>query len=57
MRIDDVWPRRITTPVRIPEWMEHVEDGLCPTADGCMVELDGYCEHGYPSLALEEGLA
>ena len=27
-------------------------DGVCETPDGCRVEPDGHCEHGYPSWLL-----
>jgi hypothetical protein len=26
-----------------------IEDGSCPTTDGCRVECNGECEHGHPS--------
>ena len=28
------------------------EDSLCEATDGCYVEPDGVCEHGYPSWML-----
>jgi hypothetical protein len=35
-----------------------VNDQLYPACceDGCEVEVDGYCEHGHPSIALEIGI-
>ena len=30
--------------------------GTCETTDGCTVEPDGHCEHGYPSWMLHLGL-
>ena len=40
------------------ELMEFVNDGLCPAEceHGCIVEPDGYCEHGKPSTLLAMGL-
>ena len=36
--------------------MEHwVCDGVARATDGCDVELDGHCEHGYPSWLLHLG--
>jgi hypothetical protein len=32
------------------------DDSGCPALDGCWVELDGYCPHGFPSWALYLGL-
>lgn len=30
-------------------------EGVCPAADGCRVELDGECSHGWPSKMLTLG--
>ena len=36
--------------------MEHwVCDGVARATDGCNVEPDGHCEHGYPSWLLYLG--
>ncbi len=37
---------------------EAIKDGVAPTncPDGCVVELDGTCQHNYKSLILELGL-
>jgi hypothetical protein len=32
------------------------EDGVGICSDGCEVEVDGYCEHGKPSLLMQFGL-
>jgi len=37
----------------LTEWMF---DGICEATDGCMVEPDGVCPHGYPSWLLYLGL-
>ena len=31
-------------------------DGVCEATDGCEIEPDGVCEHGYPSWLLYVGL-
>jgi hypothetical protein len=31
------------------------DDGICPAVDGCRVEPDGTCQHGYPSWLLVLG--
>lgn len=38
---------------QLEEWMD---EGICEATDGCTVELDGTCEHGCPSWAIELGL-
>ena len=32
------------------------DDGGCKATDGCWVEVDGHCPHGYPSWAIVLGL-
>jgi hypothetical protein len=44
------WP----APEAVMEMFE--EDGRVPAEDGCMVEDDGFCEHGRPSLMRTYGL-
>jgi len=39
----------------IDELQEYVSDGICPATDGCDVEPDGVCSHGYPSWLLHLG--
>ncbi len=36
--------------------MYWVLDGIAEATDGCTVEPDGYCQHGYPSWLLQMGL-
>lgn len=31
-------------------------DGICKTPDGCNVEPDGTCQHGYPSWLIILGI-
>lgn len=38
---------------QIHDW---VLDSVCEATDGCTIEPDGICEHGYPSWLLELGL-
>jgi len=38
------------------ELIEMMEDGYCTATDGCIVEPDGYCEHGCPSWLIVAGL-
>ncbi|MBI5041266.1 MAG: hypothetical protein HZB57_08735 [Gammaproteobacteria bacterium] len=33
-----------------------VSDDECTATDGCPVEPDGYCPHGYPSWLLHLGI-
>lgn len=35
---------------------EQMFDGVCETPDGCWVEPDGHCPHGYPAWPLILGL-
>lgn len=41
------------TIATLKRWMDK---GGCKTTDNCWVEIDGYCEHGCPSWAIEMGL-
>lgn len=38
---------------QLEEW---VYDSVCDATDGCTVEPDGVCPHGYPSWLLYLGL-
>lgn len=38
----------------IETWMSDDESG-CEATDGCYVEMDGVCPHGYPSWLLQLG--
>jgi len=37
----------------IEELEEMVFDSICEATDGCMVEPDGVCPHGYPSWMIQ----
>ena len=45
-------PKSDISQKTIQEW---IYNGICPAKDGCLVELDGYCPHGHPSLLIEIG--
>lgn len=36
--------------------MEWEEMGVCEATDGCLVEPDGVCPHGFPSWLIEMGI-
>lgn len=38
---------------QLEAWMQ---EGICEATDGCIVELDGTCEHGCKSWFLVMGL-
>jgi len=38
------------------DMVEQMMDGVCETPDGCWVEPDGHCPHGYPAWPLILGL-
>jgi hypothetical protein len=39
----------------IDELAEMMEEGYCEATDGCIVEPDGRCEHGFPSWLIVFG--
>jgi hypothetical protein len=50
------YPRPITERPSYDDLEEWAYDGLCETTDGCMVEPDGWCEHGHVSWLIYLGL-
>lgn len=47
---NEKWPEPKDDPPddeTLEEWM--MDDGGCDATDGCWVEPDGVCPHGYPS--------
>ena len=52
-------PRRYPTPTvkqpSISSLEKMLSDGICKATDGCRVEPDGTCPHGYPSWIMELG--
>lgn len=49
------YPKPTMEEPSIEELMDWECDGYCESTDGCMVEPDGVCEHGYPSWLLYLG--
>ncbi len=49
--------RPVNPPPAISEmesWL--CDDGICESLDGCHVEPDGQCEHGFPSWLMYYGM-
>ena len=40
----------------VRDLVEGMEGGGCETPDGCWVEPDGTCQHGYPSWLIILGM-
>ena len=40
----------------VDQLQEWENDGGCEALDGCWVEPDGHCSHGYPSWLIYMGL-
>ena len=49
------YPEPTTDEPDLDEIMEMESEGGCDATDGCYVETDGVCEHGYPSWMLYLG--
>jgi len=49
------WPEPLEDVPSMEEVWEWLEEGRAEATDGCWVELDGVCEHGYPSWLLYRG--
>lgn len=49
-------PEPTTDPPTYDELISMIMDGLCISTDGCKVEPDGTCPHGYPSWLIQLGL-
>lgn len=49
----NTWPIPTTDVPEEDQLTEWVLDGICEATDGCTVEPDGVCHHGYPSWLLE----
>jgi len=45
-----------TTPPSAEDLMEWWDEGYSQAPDGCIVEPDGYCEHGLPSWLIILGM-
>lgn len=46
------WPKPTVDTPSLRKLEEYTCDSVCPATDGCTVEPDGICEHGYPSWLL-----
>lgn len=49
------YPKPVSDEPTLDEMMEMFDDGLAEATDGCCVEPDGVCQHGYPSWLIELG--
>ena len=45
-----------TSPPTFEQLREWMDEGGCEATDGCWVEPDGICEHGYESWLVVLGL-
>jgi len=50
------WPKPTTPEPTIGTLLEWAHAGVVDATDGCRVEPDGECEHGYPSWLIELGV-
>ncbi len=50
------WPEPTESKPDLEQLQEWVFDSVCEATDGCEVEPDGVCPHGYPSWMLYMGL-
>ena len=55
-REDLTWPKPTEPEPDEEQLQDWVFDSVCGATDGCAVELDGECPHGYPSWILYLGL-
>lgn len=51
-----MWPEPTVESPTIEDLGVWVFDGVAEATDGCPIEPDGICEHGYPSWLLFKGL-
>ena len=50
------YPDPIEREPHLEDFEAWTNDSICEATDGCTVEPDGECEHGYPSWLLYAGL-
>ncbi len=50
------WPEPTEPQPPVEEILTEADDGIVAATDGCPVEPDGVCPHGYPSWLLYLGL-
>jgi hypothetical protein len=51
-----LWPDPTTPDPPQEQFNAWVVDSICEATDGCTVEPDGVCPHGYPSWLIQAGL-
>ena len=51
----DRWPEPVDDEPTFDELEDMVFDSVAAATDGCPIEPDGICEHGYPSWLLYLG--
>lgn len=49
------WPKPKRKQPSIATLEKYTYDSVCPATDGCRVEPDGICQHGYPSWLIYLG--
>lgn len=52
----ELWPEPLMDEPDLETLEEWFMDSMCDATDGCTVEHDGVCPHGYPSWFLYLGL-
>jgi len=50
------WPKPVDEPPNDDELQDMMFDGVVEATDGCEVEPDGVCPHGYPSWLIQLGI-
>lgn len=50
------WPEPTVEEPSMEEAQDWMDDGGCEATDGCWIEPDGICEHGYPSWFVYWGI-
>lgn len=53
---NSLWPEPIEEKPGYDELSNMMLDGVAAATDGCTVETDGICEHGYPSWLIQLGV-
>lgn len=56
MTRNDEWPEPVEPEPTDEDLMRWTLDSVVDATDGCQVEPDGVCPHGYPSWLLYLGL-
>jgi len=56
MTKNTLWPEPTIPEPSMEELLEMSVNSIVEATDGCMVEPDGICEHGYPSWFIQLGV-